>query len=102
MAKHIHAELMVQYAQDALETETPWERWEYSKSYDDKWQELVNNPHFYLDVKYRRKQETLSISINGKDYKTQKGDYLLVEVNDLGGYTITRGHSLLTPSEEGD
>ena len=28
MAKHIHADLMLQYAQDAMETDKPWERWE--------------------------------------------------------------------------
>lgn len=28
MSKHVHAELMAQYAQDALETDRPWERWQ--------------------------------------------------------------------------
>ena len=27
--KHKHAELMMQYAQDAMETDKPWERWQY-------------------------------------------------------------------------
>lgn len=28
MTKHIHAELMAEYAKDAMETDKPWERWE--------------------------------------------------------------------------
>jgi hypothetical protein len=28
MSKHVHADLMLQYAQDAQETDKPWERWE--------------------------------------------------------------------------
>ena len=30
MAKHIHAENMALYAQDAQETPEPWERWEFN------------------------------------------------------------------------
>ena len=26
---HKHAALMMQYAQDAMETENPWERWQF-------------------------------------------------------------------------
>lgn len=29
MPAHIHAELMAQYAEDALITDKPWELWEY-------------------------------------------------------------------------
>ena len=28
MPKHKYADFMLQYAQDAQETETPWDRWE--------------------------------------------------------------------------
>ena len=28
MTAHKHANLMLQYAQDAMETDKPWERWE--------------------------------------------------------------------------
>ena len=30
MTKHIHADLMMEYAKDAMETDKPWERWEYN------------------------------------------------------------------------
>ena len=32
MPKHIHAELMKQYAEDAMTTDEPWKLWE---AYDD-------------------------------------------------------------------
>lgn len=54
MAKHKHAELIMQYAEDAMETEAPWDRWEYS--YNGKvWFQCTDNPGWTLDVKYRRK-----------------------------------------------
>lgn len=28
--KHVHAELMAEYAKDAMETDKPWERWQRS------------------------------------------------------------------------
>ena len=36
--KHKHAELMMQYAQDAMETDKPWERWEVFIK--DSWRDL--------------------------------------------------------------
>ena len=36
--KHKHAELMMQYAQDAMETDKPWERWE--SFIKDSWRDL--------------------------------------------------------------
>jgi hypothetical protein len=44
--KHIHAELMAQYALDAMETDRPWEkaidnlRWRTSKKYRRKYRDL--------------------------------------------------------------
>jgi len=35
MTAHKHADLMLQYAQDAMETDKPWERWEYSDTSRD-------------------------------------------------------------------
>ena len=32
--KHKHADLMLQYAEDAMETDRPWERWEWRRGYD--------------------------------------------------------------------
>lgn len=57
--KHPHAELMAQYAQDAMETDKPWERWECS------WKNgtsvslgsLADHPSWRADINYCRKQK---------------------------------------------
>ena len=61
--KHIHAELMLQYAQDAMETSEPWERWEF---YDDNgriWIALTSNILWYEDTRYRRKPKMISVTL---------------------------------------
>lgn len=75
--KHVHAELMAIYAQDALETCEPWNLWEYYSDYIKKWKPLPSNPIWDTDSKYRRKQKTIKIGnydvpeplsdLNGKD-----------------------------------
>ena len=40
MTAHKHADLMLQYAQDAAKTEEPWERWEYNN--DRGWHQCEN------------------------------------------------------------
>jgi hypothetical protein len=64
MAKHIHAELMAQYAQDAMETDTPWERWEFMHGNID-WAAISHNPAWDDGSRYRRKPRT--ININGHE-----------------------------------
>ena len=66
MAKHIHAELMMQYAQDAMETPRPWERWQYqteSMQEGDVWNNCFPNPSFDVRYKYRRKPKMLSVTL---------------------------------------
>ena len=60
MAKHIHADLMLQYAQDAMETDKPWERWEL---FDDGWYGLTNHPVWHFNTEYRRKPKMLSVTL---------------------------------------
>jgi hypothetical protein len=60
MAKHIHAELMAQYAQDAMESETPWTNWEYSIGYP--WFEATKHPTWDITANYRRKPKTIVIN----------------------------------------
>lgn len=57
MKRHIHAELMMQYAQDAMETDKPWERWEFYGSLSEGWMsvEAAISPVWWPDVQYRRK-----------------------------------------------
>ena len=58
---HKHAQLMLQYAQDAAETDKPWERWEY-RYQDEKWKDSDGPLHFYSDFQYRRKPRTININ----------------------------------------
>lgn len=53
--KHPHAELMLEYAQDAMETDKPWERWEFRSVIGDKWRGVNNYPAWLASYEYRRK-----------------------------------------------
>ena len=62
--KHKHAELMMQYAQDAMETDKPWELWEIRLPANKTW---VNCTDGYMNFssmfKYRRKPKMLSVTL---------------------------------------
>jgi hypothetical protein len=60
--KHIHAELMLQYAQDAMETDKPWDNWEFQENPGGDWQSVGYNPGWVSTVNYRRKPKMLSIN----------------------------------------
>ena len=62
MSGHVHAKLMALYAQDAMETERPWERWELLAPGRD-WNPCEGHPSWNTAIKYRRK--TITIHING-------------------------------------
>ena len=64
MAKHKHAELMLQYAKDWAETDEPWKRWEVT-SHRDEWVALCGHPYWNEKHEYRRKQKV--ILINGHE-----------------------------------
>lgn len=61
---HIHAAAMADYAKDALETDKPWERWEFSRK-NREYAYLQNHPLWETDIKYRRKAKV--IMINGHE-----------------------------------
>lgn len=61
MTAHIHAALMLQYAQDASTTDKPWELWEFRCDEHEKWTVLTGNPAWDDDTKYRRKPRTIRI-----------------------------------------
>lgn len=62
MKAHIHAELMMQYAKDAMETDKPWERWQF-KSHSSHWATChIVTPSWNEETEYRRKPQTLSIN----------------------------------------
>ena len=65
--KHKHAELMMQYAQDAMESSEPWRNWEFYNTHDSKWNDCSNHPKWYEEIKYRRKPKMVSVTLaNGE------------------------------------
>lgn len=53
--KHKHAELMLQYAQDAMTTAKPWELWEGRNTEATEWYTLQTDPAWSKRHEYRRK-----------------------------------------------
>lgn len=58
---HPHAESMLLYAQDAMETNKPWERWEYNAD-GTGWYSLTICPVWEPPVSYRRKPKTILVN----------------------------------------
>ena len=92
--KHKHAELMMQYAQDAMESSEPWERWEYRVDLHSKWIALTGNTVWYEDIQYRRKPKMISVTLMDGEVvrwpEPHKGDlnvgqhcYLVVHNGDV-------------------
>lgn len=59
---HPHAASMLLYAEDAAETDTPWERWEF-KGDDTGFNKCLKHPEWNVDFEYRQKPK--SITVNG-------------------------------------
>lgn len=60
MTAHKHAAVMLQYAQDAAESVTPWEMWEY-KLHGEPWFPCENNPTWSENIRYRRKPQLIKV-----------------------------------------
>lgn len=60
MTAHKHAALMLQYAQDAAETDKPWKRWEFEAE-PDVWCYLSKNPAWFEHRRYRRKPQVIRV-----------------------------------------
>ncbi|MCC8421965.1 hypothetical protein [Photorhabdus thracensis] len=61
MTACIHAELMMQYAQDALRTDEPWELWECEYEKGEGFSTLMYHPSWFEGVIYRRKPEMITV-----------------------------------------
>ena len=59
--KHKHADLMLEYAKQAQESEEPWRNWEVS--YDGKgvWFGVSVQPSWNINREYRMKKKTINI-----------------------------------------
>lgn len=62
MTKHIHAENMLLYAQDAMETDKPWLRWRSQYQFDQRWYQCSGHPTWRVDVIYERIPQTMNIN----------------------------------------
>ena len=64
MTAHKHAHLMLQYAQDALETDKPWERWEFRVMDTEGWLDCGVGGIGFSDLcEYRRKPKTMTHTV---------------------------------------
>ena len=91
--KHKHAELMMQYAQDAMETHKPWERWEWYVLAIKSWVTMSSNPDWNTRTEYRRKPKMLRVTLENGEVvswpEPHKGDlnvgqhsYALFKINN--------------------
>lgn len=60
MTAHKHAENMRLYAQDAAETDKPWERWEFEVK-SGVWCNLSEHPAWLENKNYRRKPQVIRV-----------------------------------------
>lgn len=58
---HPHAASMLLYAQDAAETDKPWERWEF-KGGDAGFNRCLKHPEWQEQFEYRRKPKTITVN----------------------------------------
>lgn len=58
---HKHYKEMMMYAEDAAETDEPWERWEATVS-GTNWIDMNGDPMWDSGYKYRRKPKTININ----------------------------------------
>lgn len=64
MAAHKHADLIMQYAQDAAETDKPWERWDIYDCVNDKWLPMRDSESFMQQASYRRKSQKKAVDLS--------------------------------------
>jgi len=59
--KHVHSELMADYAADAAFEHRPWEFWQFRDKglahRPDEWQTLSGHPNWQVNTDYRRTPE---------------------------------------------
>ncbi|GAA8966655.1 hypothetical protein HpSP79_12290 [Helicobacter pylori] len=61
MTAHKHAALMLQYAKDAMETDKPWERWQWRDNSADEFITCHQHPGWKVNYEYRRKPQVIRV-----------------------------------------
>ena len=62
---HMHAYLMRQYAEDAAQTDKPWQLWEYSPADGPHWEAMEGHPGWNTAYLYRRRPKAQTRIVNG-------------------------------------
>lgn len=60
---HKHADMIMEYAKEAKVNPRPWEKFEFKSPYDSHWSELNTEMRFSTRLEYRRKPETVKITV---------------------------------------
>ena len=58
--KHVHAGLMLEYAKEAMRSDTPWDAFEYLLG--DRWVQCSDDVSWEKEIKYRKKPKTVNIN----------------------------------------
>lgn len=91
MNKHPHAELMKQYAEDAMRTATPWRLWEVRQKESTQWSQLTEPSLWSPNCEYRRKQKVIEIDgmkfpipITTTNINSKNQEYFTIGLTDSG------------------
>lgn len=90
MTKHIHADSMVKYAEDAAETETPWKRWQYKTSVDENWNPCLYHPIWKETNSYRPTPKT--VTINGHEFPDMYTGARELDLNNATEVWVVNAH----------
>ena len=91
MTAHKHAALMLQYAQDAAETDTPWERWQYRGLDTVRWLDCTGGFGFSNLGEYRRKPRTMTYTVTIPEPLREApgvGEAYYIAAPDVTGFCI--------------
>ena len=61
--KHVHADLMLEYAKEAMQSDTPWDAFEYKEKEDTEWQPCNMQIAWFKSTEYRKKPKTININV---------------------------------------
>ena len=91
MTAHKHAALMLQYAQDAMETDKPWKRWQFRAYRAKNWLDCVSGTKFSDLCEYRRKPRTMTYKVTIPEPLRKApgvGEAYYVAAPDAAGFCI--------------
>ena len=91
MTAHKHAALMMQYAQDAMETDKPWERWQFRVLDTARWLDCANGTGFSDLCAYRRKPRTMTYKVTIPEPMREApgiGEAYYVAAPDVAGFCL--------------